>query len=218
MRRLAAEAFGTFVLVFAGTGAIVVNDASGGAVTHVGVALTFGLVVLALIHALGDVSGCHINPAVTLGFWLAGRFKAGDVVPYIAAQCVGAVAASATLRLMFPEDAKLGATLPVGDVGRSFVLEVLLTLFLMFVVLGVSSGSKEKGLFAGVAVGSVVALEALFAGPICGASMNPARSLGPAIVAWRVEHLWLYLTAPPLGAALAVALSRYIHGPPEGAS
>jgi len=212
MRRLAAEAFGAFVLVFAGTGAIVIDNASGGKVTHVGVALTFGLVVLALIHALGDVSGAHLNPAVTLGFWLAGRFKAADVGPYVVAQCVGAFAASGVLRAMFPADLTLGATLPVGDVGRSFVLEALLTLVLMFVILGVTSGSKEQGLFAGVAVGSVIALEALFAGPICGASMNPARSLAPAVVAWRLEHLWVYLTAPPLGAALGVAASRFIHG------
>ena len=212
MRRLAAEAFGAFVLVFAGTGAIVIDNASGGKVTHVGVALTFGLVVLALIHALGDVSGAHLNPAVTLGFWLAGRFKAADVGPYVVAQCVGAFAASGVLRATFPADLTLGATLPVGDVGRSFVLEALLTLVLMFVILGVTSGSKEQGLFAGVAVGSVIALEALFAGPICGASMNPARSLAPAVVAWRLEHLWVYLTAPPLGAALGVAASRFIHG------
>jgi aquaporin Z len=212
---LAAEAFGTFVLVFAGTGAIVVNDASGGAVTHVGVALTFGLVVLALIHALGDVSGCHINPAVTLGFWLAGRFPGRDVAPYIVVQCVGALAASGVLRLLFSDHEGLGATVPVGAAGRSFVLEALLTLFLMFTILGVSSGAKEKGLFAGLAVGAVIAMEALFAGPICGASMNPARSLGPALVAWRVEHLWLYLTAPLLGAALGVTASRYIHGQTE---
>jgi aquaporin Z len=217
MRKLSAEAFGTFVLVFAGTGAIVVNEASSGAVTHVGVSLTFGLVVLALIHSLGDVSGCHVNPAVTLGFWISGRFPASKVPGYLVAQAAGALAASASIRLLFPESATLGATLPVGGVARSFFLEAGLTLFLMFVILGVSTGAKEKGLFAGVAVGSVIGMEALFAGPVCGASMNPARSLGPAVASGRFEHLWLYLTAPPLGAALAVALSGYLHGGGEEA-
>jgi aquaporin Z len=204
MRRLAAEVFGTFALVFAGTGAIVVNDVSAGTVTHVGVALTFGLVVLAMIYALGDVSGAHLNPAVTLGFLAARRFEGRWVIPYVAAQVVGAGAASMTLRLLFPDHATLGATLPAGSAAQSFVMESILTLVLMFVVLSVSTGAKEKGITAGIAVGSVIALEALFAGPVCGASMNPARSLAPAVVSGHLEHLWVYLTAPVLGAAAAV--------------
>jgi aquaporin Z len=211
MRKLAAELFGTFVLVFAGTGAVVIDDVQGG-VTHVGVALTFGLVVLALIYALGDVSGAHLNPAVTLGFFLARRFEARRVGPYIASQVAGAVLASLLLRVLFPKHLTLGATEPAGPAWQSFVLEVVLTLILMVVVLAVSSGAKEKGIMAGVAVGAVIALEALFAGPICGASMNPARSLAPALVSLRLEPLWVYLTAPVLGAALAVPIAVYLLG------
>jgi aquaporin Z len=202
-RRLAAESIGTFVLVFAGTGAIVTNALTG-AVTHPGVALTFGLVVLALVYALGDVSGAHLNPAVTVGFVAAGRFPVREALPYAAAQLGGAVAASLLLRALFPDSATLGETVPRGPAGQSFVLEVVLTWFLMLVVLCVSTGAKEKGITAGVAVGAVIALEAMFAGPICGASMNPARSLAPAVVSSRLEHLWVYLTAPVLGAVLAV--------------
>ena len=212
MRRSAAEAFGTFAVVFAGTGAVVVNDTHG-AVTHVGVALTFGLVVLAMIYAVGDVSGAHLNPAVTLGFVLARRFPARQVPAYLAAQLLGAVAASLCLRAAFPAHPTLGATRPAGGPWQAFAFETVLTLVLMVVVLSVSAGAKEKGLMAGVAVGAVIALEALFAGPVSGASMNPARSLAPAVVAGRLEHLWVYLTAPLLGAGLGVVVSAVIHGP-----
>jgi aquaporin Z len=205
MKQLSAEFFGTFALVFAGTGAIVINDVTGGAVTHVGVALTFGLVVLAMIYALGDVSGAHLNPAITLGFWAARRFPARQVASYWLAQCCGAIAASLLLKFLFPKSGTLGATLPAGSPMQSFILEIVLTWLLMLVILSVSTGAKEKGFTAGIAVGSVIALEALFAGPICGASMNPARSLAPALVAQQWQHLWLYLAAPALGALLAVA-------------
>ncbi len=213
MRRLAAELLGTFALVFAGTGAIVINDVSGGTVSHVGIALTFGLIVLAMIYAVGDVSGAHLNPAVTLGFFAARRFEARWVVPYIASQCAGALLASLALRLMFPTNGTLGATLPAGDALQSFVLEAVLTFLLMFVILSVSTGSKEKGVLAGVAVGSVIALEALFAGPISGASMNPARSLAPALVSLRLDSLWVYLTAPVVGACAGVLACRCVQEP-----
>ena len=213
MRRTVAECLGTYFLVFAGTGAIVINDVAGGVITHVGIALTFGLVVLALIYALGDVSGCHLNPAVTLGFYAANRFERRWVVPYLAAQFSGALLASMTLRLMFPTHQTLGATLPAGAAIQSFVLEFLLTLFLMFVILSVSHGSKETGILAGVAIGAVIALEAMFAGPICGASMNPARSLAPAVVSGQLSTLWIYLTAPVLGAITSVAFCRCIQEP-----
>lgn len=212
LNKLAAEAVGTFALVFAGTGAIIINDVSGGVVTHVGIALTFGLVVMAMIYAVGDVSGAHLNPAVTLGFWLSGRLTGGAVLPYVASQTLGALLASVLMRLLFTQHPTLGATFPAGPEIQSFVLEFVLTGILMFVILSVATGPKEKGLMAGIAVGGVIAFEAMFAGPISGASMNPARSLAPALVAGRLEHLWIYLTAPPLGAAAAVLCCKAIHG------
>src|SRR5260221_6375162 len=212
MKACVAEFIGTFALVFAGTGAIVINQARGGAITHAGIALTFGLIVLAMIYALGDVSGAHLNPAVTLGFWVARRFHAAAVPGYLGSQLGGALVASLTLRLLFPKNELLGATLPAGAPIQSWVLELILTALLMFVILNVSTGAKEKGLMAGVAVGAVIGLEAMFAGPICGASMNPARSLAPALVSQHLEHLWGYLTAPPLGAVLAVGGCPFVPG------
>ncbi|MEO6787144.1 MAG: aquaporin [Chthoniobacteraceae bacterium] len=203
MKKLFAEFLGTFGMVFAGTGAIVVNDQTA-ALGHAGIALTFGLIVLVMIYSFGDVSGAHMNPAVTIGFAAAGRSTWRSVPGYIGAQCAGAFAASGVLKFLFPASALLGGTLPSGTVSQSFVLEVLLTLFLMLVVLSVSTGAKEKGITAGLAVGALIGLEAMFAGPICGASMNPARSLAPALVSGHLEHLWLYLAAPVLGALLAI--------------
>ena len=210
--RLLAEFLGTFALVFAGTGAIVINAVSGGAITHVGIALTFGLIVLAMIYTFGDLSGAHFNPAVTLAFAAARRFAWRDVPGYVAAQAAGAFAASGLLRGLFPAHATLGATLPAGTAGQSFILELILTALLMLVVLNVSTGAKEKGITAGLVVGSVIALEAMFAGPICGASMNPVRSLAPAVVSGHLEHLWVYLTAPTLGALLVVPLCPLLRG------
>jgi aquaporin NIP len=213
IKKLMAEFIGTFALVFAGTGAIVINDVSGGGITHVGIALTFGLVILALIYAVGDISGAHFNPAVTSAFWLAGRLPASLVPPYIASQCLGALAASGVSRFLFPTHATLGNTWPAGTETQSFVLELILTFLLMFVILNVSTGSKEKGITAGIAVGAMIGLEAMFAGPICGASMNPARSLAPAVVSGHLEHLWIYLTAPFVGAWLAIFACRGCQDP-----
>jgi aquaporin Z len=208
MKKLVAEFIGTFALVFAGTGAIIINDLRNGSITHVGIALTFGLIVLAMIYTVGDVSGAHLNPAVTSAFWLSGRFAGQQVLPYAIAQCLGAIAASGILRFQFPAHTTLGATLPSGSDMQSFVLELILTLLLMFVILNVSAGAKEKGVTAGIAIGAMIGLEAMFAGPICGASMNPARSLAPAIVSGHLEHLWIYLAAPVIGACLAVFACR----------
>ena len=205
MRALAAEAVGTFCLVFAGCGAIVVNDVSGGAVTHVGVAITFGLVVLAMVEALGDVSGAHLNPAVTVACSLAGRFPWIRALPYVLAQLAGAFAAAGALRAIFPAHPGLGRTAPSGDPMQSLVLEAILTFILVLVVLSVSRDGRTRGLPAGIAVGATVGLEAMFAGPICGASMNPARSLAPGFVSGDTAHLWIYVAGPLAGAAAAVA-------------
>ncbi len=210
MKKFAAEILGTFALVFAGTGAIVIDQISGGAISHVGVALTFGLIVLAMIYTVGDISGAHLNPAVTLGFWAARRMSAREVLPYIFSQITGAILASGLLRFLFPENKLLGATLPAGSEMQSFVLEAVLTFFLMLTILNVSTGAKEKGITAGIAVGSVIALEAMFAGLISGASMNPARSLAPALVSGHFEHLWIYLVAPPLGSVAAMLACRCV--------
>jgi aquaporin NIP len=209
-KKLVAEFLGTFCLVFAGTGAIVIDSVSGGAVSHVGVALTFGLIVLAMIYTIGDISGAHINPAVTIGFFAARRFEARYILPYVISQCAGALAATVVLRLLFPKSSTLGETIPAGSAMQSFLLEMMLTALLMFVILSVSTGAREKGITAGIAVGAVIGLEALFAGPICGASMNPARSFAPALVSGRFSGLWIYLLAPVLGAALGVIGCRCV--------
>ncbi|HEY4060971.1 MAG TPA: aquaporin [Puia sp.] len=211
LKRSIAEIIGTFALVFCGTGAIVIDKETGGAVSHVGVAVTFGLIVTAMIYGLGEISGAHLNPAVSIAFSLAGRLPAKSLLSYIPSQIAGALLASGLLRLLFPADAVLGATIPAGSALQSFILELILTFILMLVIMGVSTGSKETGLFAGIAIGAVILLEAMFAGPICGASMNPARSLAPALVSGHIESLWVYLTAPVAGAALAIPTSKYLN-------
>ncbi len=209
-KTLLAETLGTFLLVFAGTGAILASQTFGQP-GHAGVAATFGLVVMVLIFGFGEISGAHFNPAVTLGFALAGRLPWGRVAPYLLAQTAGALAASGLLRLLFPENQFLGGTFPAGSPAQSFVFELMLTAFLMLVILNVTTGAKEKGITAAIAIGATVGLEALFAGPVCGASMNPARSLAPALVSGRLEFLWIYLTAPPLGAFAAGGLHRIFY-------
>jgi aquaporin NIP len=210
MKKYIAELIGTFALVFCGTGAIIINQQSNGTVTHVGIAITFGLIVMAMIYALGDISGAHLNPAVSIAFVLAKRFPVKELIPYILSQVVGAMLASLILRYLFPANEFLGTTLPAGTELQSFVLELLLTFFLMLVIINVATGSKEQGMFAGLAIGSTVLLEAMFAGPICGASMNPARSLAPAIISGHTEHLWVYLTATIIGAVAAIPLWKYL--------
>lgn len=210
MKKFIAEFLGTYALVFAGTGAIVINQQFNGVITHMGIAATFGLVVMSLIYAFGEISGAHFNPAVSIAFTIAGRFPLKQLGPYIFSQMAGAVAASFTLKGMFPANEMLGATMPSGTEMQSFIMEAILTFFLMLVILNVASGSKEQGMFAGLAIGSVVGLEALFAGPVCGASMNPIRSLAPAVASGHSEHLWLYILAPTMGAVLSVPVFKLL--------
>lgn len=209
-RRLLSEFVGTYAMILAGTGAVVVDSCFHGALTHLGVALAWGMIVTILIYSFGDISGAHFNPAVSLGFLASGRFPAGELAPYLGAQISGALGASLTLRMLFPADPLLGATLPSGGELQSLILEFLLTLLLMLVILNVSHGPKEKGITAGIAVGMTIGLEALVFGPVCGASMNPARSLAPALVSGHLAHLWIYLTAPLLGSLAAVPLHRLL--------
>jgi aquaporin Z len=211
MRKYVAEFLGTFALVFCGTGSIVINEESHGAVTHVGIAVTFGLIVMSMIYALGEISGAHLNPAVSISFAMAGRLPIKLLAPYIFSQTLGAFLASAVLKFLFPTNQFLGSTTPAGSSLQSFILEFILTFFLMLVIISVATGSKEQGLFAGIAIGSVVLLEAMFAGPISGASMNPARSLAPALMSNHLDYVWIYMAAPVMGAAAAVLLWKYLN-------
>lgn len=204
MRKYLAEIIGTFALVFCGTGAIIINQETNGIITHAGIAITFGLIVSAMIYTVGDISGAHLNPAVTIAFWVAKEFPTKEILPYIFSQGIGAFMASMTLKFLFPANDTLGATLPTGSPMQSFILEFILTFILMFVILHVAKGSKEQGMFAGIAIGGVVLLEAMFAGPICGASMNPIRSIAPAVMSGHLEHLWVYIFAPISGALLSI--------------
>lgn len=212
MHRLAAEFVGTFGLVFAGTGAIVVDAESGGGVGHVGIGLTFGLIVMVMIYAGGHVAGAHFNPAVTLAFAVGRHFPWRTVPRYWAAQLGGALLGSALLGILFGDAADLGATRPRGSAGQSLVLETVLTFFLMFVITAVATDTRAVGQAAAIAIGGTVGLEALFAGPISGASMNPARSLAPALVAWTWADQWLYVAGPLLGAVVGVLAYRFVRG------
>ncbi len=202
MKKLIAEFIGTFALVFCGTGAAIINDITAGSIGQVGIGLTFGAIVCVMIYSFGSISGAHINPAVSLSMLSIKKMKLIDSMGYIVVQVLGAIAASFTLHFLFPTHEGLGATLPLGSQGQSFVLELILTYFLMLVILMVGN-HNELSSFTGMAVGATVMLEATFAGPICGASMNPARSIGPALVSGNLSSLWIYIAAPILGALLS---------------
>ena len=215
-RLLAAEFVGTFALVFAGAGAIMV-DAKTQALGHVGVAITFGLVIMAMIYAVGHVSGAHFNPAVTFAFALTRHFPWARALGYWWAQLLGALVAAALLRGSLGDIAHVGATLPSGSEGQSFLWELVLTFFLMFVIMAVATDTRAVGEAAAIAVGGTVGFDAMFGGPISGASMNPARSTGPAIVSGDLHALWIYMVAPVLGAALGALAYQLVRGEPASA-
>lgn len=211
-KELITEYLGTFMLVLVGTGAIVVNQMYAGVIGHFGIATAFGLVVVAVIYTYGSVSGAHINPAVSIAFYLAGRFPGNQLLPYIVAQCLGALTASLLIKLCFPGNKMLGATALSVHTLAGFIIEFLMSWWLMTVILRVSRGAKEEGIVAGLIIGSVVAIEALVGGPLTGASMNPARSIGPALMSANLAELWLYILAPIGGMSLAVYTCSLVSG------
>ena len=211
-KKCVAEFLGTLGMVFCGCGAMTINEVYPNSIGHIGVAITWGLIVMSMIYAFGEISGAHLNPAVTVGFAVSKKFKLNKVVPYLLAQLAGALFAIIILKFLFPESQFLGSTIPVENFNpvQTFIMEFLLTFLLMLVIINVSTGSKEVGVMAGIAIGSVVLLEAMFAGPITKASMNPFRSLAPAIVANQTHQLWVYLLAPLSGAILAVFCNKFL--------
>lgn len=208
---LVAEAVGAFALVFVGCGAIMV-DAQGHGIGTVGIALAFGLVIMAMIYAVGHVSGAHLNPAVTLSFALTRHFPARKVPTYWAAQLTGATAAAIVLRASLGDVASVGATVPSGSQAQAFLFEAVLTCFLLVVIMAVATDTRAVGEAAAIAIGGTIALAALVAGPISGASLNPARSLGPALVSENTTSLWIYVSAPFLGAAMGALVYAYVRG------
>jgi len=214
-RRAVAEGIGTFGLVFAGCGAIVVNSETGGTIGHVGIAVTFGLIIMTMIYATGHISGAHFNPAVTAAFAVSRHFPWPHVPVYWAAQLLGAVLAALFLRMLFGNASTLGSTVPSGSDSQSFALELVLTFFLMFVIISVATDVRAVGQAAAIAIGGTVGLEAMFGGPVSGASMNPARSLGPALVSGTWESQWLYLAAPLIGAISGALTYQFIRSRPD---
>lgn len=209
-KKLIAEFLGTYFLIFAGTSAIVINEMTN-SLMHKGVSITFGLVVMALIYTFGHLSGAHFNPAVTIGFFIHKDIPLREMFSYIVCQIIAGLAASGTVLLLFGNVANLGATIPQGTWTQSFLLEFILTFFLMMVILGSAVHGKATKSFAGIAIGATVCLSAMFAGPISGASMNPARSIGPALVSNSLQYLWIYIVATILGAVAATYVYRLLH-------
>jgi aquaporin NIP len=212
-RRAAAEALGAFALVFAGCGAIVTEAEHPGALGNVGVALVFGLVIMAMVYATGHLSGAHLNPAVTLAFTLTRHMPAREAISYVGAQLLGAIAAAALLLAIWPsQPAELGTTLPSVGAGSAFAYEAILAAFLMFTIMAVATDTRAVGAGAAIAIGGVIGLDALFGGPITGASMNPARSIGPALLSGNLHDLWIYIAAPIAGAAAGALAYQAVRG------
>jgi aquaporin NIP len=206
MKRYLAESISTFCLLFCGTGAIVINEVTGGTIGHLGIALSFGLIVTIMIYTFGNISGTHMNPAVSFVCFVQKEMPFTEFAKYVLVQVIGAILASVLLKMLFPYSVSLGATIPSGSALQSFVLEIFLAFMLMLVIERIKSNKQ----LAGILIGGVVGLEALFAGPICGASMNPIRSLAPALVSGHFDSLWIYLTAPFIGMYLGSITSRFI--------
>lgn len=210
MKSYLAEFIGTFTLVFFAAGSALVDAQTNGAVSLIGCAGASGLIVMAIIYSFGNVSGAHINPAVTIGFSVAGLFDKKEILPYVGSQLAGSLAAGLSLKLLFPESQSMGATNPSGTEIQSFILEIILTFLLMLVILHTSQGIKEIQQLAGIIIGGMVLLEIIFAGPISGGSMNPARSFGPAIADGNLSSLWIYFVAPVFGASLATIVWKFL--------
>jgi MIP family channel proteins len=216
LRRSAAEGIGAFALVFAGCGAIVTDAVNDGVLGAVGVALVFGLVIMAMVYATGHLSGAHLNPAVTVAFALTRHFPRREALAYVSAQLLGALAAATLLLAIWPsEPAALGATVPSVGAGSAFAYEVVLTSFLMFVIMAVATDTRAVGAAAAIAIGGTVGLDALFGGPVTGASMNPARSLGPGLVSGELTEIWIYIAAPLAGAAIGALAYQLVRGAPR---
>src|SRR4051795_4314789 len=213
LRRSVAEGMAAFALVFAGCGAVVTNATHQNTLGSVGISLVFGLVIMVMIYAIGHLSGAHINPAVTITFTLTRHFPARDAVAYVGAQLVGATAGALLLLAQWTDKpARLGATTPTVATGSALVYEIVLTSFLMFVIMAVATDTRAVGAAAAIAIGGTVGLDALFGGPVTGASMNPARSLGPAVAAGEWHDLWIYLIGPIAGAALGAFAYQLVRG------
>ncbi|HXR28540.1 MAG TPA: aquaporin [Solirubrobacteraceae bacterium] len=218
-RRALMEAIGAFALVTAGCGAIISNTTHPGSLGGVGVSLTFGLVIMAMIYAGGHLSGAHFNPSVTVAFTLARHFPLRDALAYIAAQLLGASAGALLLLAAWPgKPAHLGATLPSVGTTTALLYEVVLTAFLMFVITAVATDTRAVGAAAAIAIGGTVGLDALFGGPITGASMNPARSFGPALASGTWHDLWIYVVGPLVGAAVGVFAYQLVRGSTRSAT
>lgn len=215
MKKYTAEFIGTFILIFAGTGSVVVQQQLGGALGLPGIAMVWGFAIIALIYAFGDISGTHLNPAVTVSFAVDKRFEWKEVPAYLLAQFAGALSASFLLHFLFPENKTLGITQPSGSETQAFIMEAVMTFILMLVILRVSVGAKEKGITAGIAIGGTVWFLVLFGGPVCGTGLNPTRSIAPAIVTGNFQSLWLYIVAPFTGALTAVFVHKFLHTPEQ---